>query len=63
MSKFLKMKETIMDIETGVQFIKDRYYEVIFEADTHYQLANQNNIPCGIGRELEGIKYDVVEKE
>ena len=57
------MNETVIDMETGVDFIKGRLYEVIFEADDYYQLANRHNTICGIDKSLEGLKYDVIEKE
>lgn len=63
MPKFLKFNKTVIDMDTMVKFTKDNLYEVIFETDDHYALESQHDTPCGIGRECEGLQYDVVEKE
>ena len=60
MKKYLRMNETVIDMETGIEFIKGRYYEVMFEADDHYQLGSQHNIVCGMGKSLEGLRYNVI---
>ena len=63
MKKYLTFKERIIDMETLVTFEAGRLYEVIYECDEYYQLANQNNMACGIERGCEGVMYDVIEKE
>lgn len=57
------MHETIIDIETGIDFVRDRLYEVVHEHEDHYVVSNRYSTPCGIGKECEGEKYTVITEE
>ena len=63
MSKFLKMKETVIDGAEEAQFIKDRLYEIMFEFQNYYVVTNHNHARFEISKSFERIKYDIVVKE
>lgn len=63
MRRFIKMKNTVIDMKTNLTFVKDSLYKIVVEFGDSFLIVNQDDVPCCIKKGGEGIDYIVVERE
>jgi hypothetical protein len=62
MNKYIKFRETVIDMADLIEFHKDVLYEIIFEFQNNYIVEDKNGIKHEISKAWQGYKYDVIKE-